>query len=148
MKKLSILFLSVLALGLSVSSCNSDDDNGGVSGSIEGKWEASEFGVIVNGKETLQPVVEPGGCAKSITEFSKDGKFIDTYSEYANSKCSSYTDNGTYTVSEGKLKLKYEGETEEDVSEIVELTATKLKTKVTYTEGGQTFSEVYVYIKK
>lgn len=49
MKRL-LLFVSVLTLGL--TSCSSDDDSSS-SASIEGTWEWSKEGTIVNGHEVL-----------------------------------------------------------------------------------------------
>lgn len=50
MKKITILFLSVLTLGLSVSSCSKDDDE---NTSIVGKWELIKQGTIISGQEAL-----------------------------------------------------------------------------------------------
>ena len=143
MKKLSILFVSVLTLGLALTSCNSDDDKD--NGSIEGKWQISEAGVVLNGQEVLQPYVNDGGCPNEITEFKADGKFVDTYSESTDGKCTSYTEDGTWTKDGNKLNKKFGSETE--TSEITELTGSKLKLKQTYSEGGMTVSAVVVYKK-
>lgn len=145
MKKLSILFVSVLTLGLTVVSCNSDDDN---EGAIEGKWEASQYGIIVNGQEHLEPVISDGGCAKQIIELLSDGTFKDTYSNYYDGKCNPSIETGTWTKSGKTLTLKFEGETEGESAEIVELTDSTLKTKSTYTEEGQTITAVNVFVRK
>ncbi|WP_163398049.1 lipocalin family protein [Flavobacterium fluviatile] len=140
--------MSVLTLGLSVASCSSDDDNdGGTSGSIEGKWEPTHYGVIVNGKESLE-AVSSGSCSKPILEILSNGTFKDTYSESYGGKCETYTETGTWTKKDNTFTVKYEGETSVDTYEIVELTGSKLKIKQTYTEEGQTYSEVNVFVKK
>jgi len=141
MKKLSILFVSVLTLGLAVTSCSSDDDD---NGTIEAKWQLSEVGVVLNGQEALEPATNEG-CANDITEFTADGKFVDTYSEFYNDKCNSGTDEGTYTKDGSTLTKKYGSD--EEKFEISELSGNKLKLKQTYSEGGITVSAVLVYKK-
>lgn len=144
MKKLSILFLSVMTLGLSVASCSSDDDDNN-GGSIEGKWQLSEVGVFFNGEEALEPATNDG-CDNDIMEFKTDGKFIDSYSEFTNDKCTAYTQEGTWTKDGSTLTKKYASDDEEKL-EVAELTGSKLKLKFTYSEGGITISAVQVYKK-
>ncbi|TDO78013.1 lipocalin-like protein [Flavobacterium chryseum] len=144
MKKLSILFLSVLALGLSTSSCSSDDDN---EGTLEGKWELTEVGVGYDGKEAVGPVQNEGGCKTEIAEYLQDGKFTDTYSEYTNDKCNTSSETGTWTKDGSKITRKYTGDDETEVLEVLELTGSRLKTKITYTESGVTLSTISVYKK-
>ena len=38
MKKINVLFVSVLALGMTLASCSTDDSPSSTSGSVEGKW--------------------------------------------------------------------------------------------------------------
>ncbi|MDY0987740.1 hypothetical protein BSF41_05170 [Flavobacterium sp. ACN2] len=135
MKKLSIFFVSVLALGLSVSCSSNDSDNA----SLEGKWEVYQDGTIVDGKEKLTPVVYEGGCNKDVFEIQAGGKFIDHYSEYSNSKCNDYSENGTWTRKDNTITVKYDGDTSVDNGEILVLNKTTLKIKYTYS-----VSETYV----
>lgn len=145
MKKLSILFLSVLTLGLSVTSCSNDDDN---DASIEGKWQLSEVGVVYNGQEALDPYTNEGGCANEITEFTTEGKFVDTYSESSDGKCTTYTEDGTWTKDGSTLTKKFGTDASDDEKyEVAELTGSKLKLKMTYSEGGVSISAVEVYKK-
>ncbi|MDQ6527984.1 lipocalin family protein [Flavobacterium sp. LHD-85] len=137
MKKLSIFFVSVLALGLSVA-CSSDDDNA----SIEGKWEAYQDGTIVNGKETLAPITSEGGCSKGFLEIQAGGKVIDHYSSYSNSKCEDHTDNGTWTRTDNKITFQY-GDDSQDTGEILVLDKNTLKIKYTYTYNNEV-SEIYI----
>lgn len=142
MKKLSILFVSVLTLGLTLTSCNNDDDD---KGTIEGKWELSEVGAVLGGQEIVQPYENEGGCAKDVVEFKADGKFVDTYSEFYNEKCNAGTDEGTWTKDGNTLTKKYGSDTE--TSEVTELTGSRLKLKQTYSEGGMTVSAILIYKK-
>ncbi|MBL0735656.1 lipocalin family protein [Flavobacterium sp. GN10] len=138
MKKLSIFFVSVLALGLTTVSCSSDDDKA----SIEGKWEASQEGTIVDGKEIMAPIVNEGGCSKGFLEIQAGGKVIDHYSEYSNSKCEDYNDNGTWTRTDNKITFKY-GTDSGDTGEILVLDKNTLKIKYTYTYNNEV-SEIYI----
>lgn len=144
MKKLSILFLSVVTLGLSVSSCSSDDND---SASIEGKWQLTEEGAILNGQEILQPVTNEGGCNSETYEYLENGTVINTYSEFYNSKCTEFTDNGTWSKDGNNLTEKYEGDSTGDTYEIAKLSGSQLKLKETYSEGGITFASVRVFKK-
>jgi hypothetical protein len=145
MKKITILFLSVLTLGLSVASCSSDDDNDGGSASIEGKWELSQQGAIVNGKEILANATN-GSCSNDTYEFTNDGKF--KYTEYYNNegKCEAESYSGTWTKNGNTLKIKFTGDDEESYE--TEISGNKAKLKQTYTEDGQSVTDVYVYVKK
>ncbi|MEL1253354.1 lipocalin family protein [Flavobacterium sp. DGU38] len=145
MKKITILFLSVLTLGLSVSSCSNDDDNGG-SASIEGKWELSEEGAIVGGKEVLVDA-ENGSCSNDTYEFTNDGKFKLTEYYSNDGKCEPEAYNGTWTKNGNTLTIKFTGETQGETYQ-TELSGNKIKLKETFTEEGQTYTYVYVYVKK
>ncbi|MET3027110.1 lipocalin family protein [Flavobacterium sp. UW10123] len=138
MKKLSIFFVSVLALGLTTVSCSSDDDKA----SIEGKWEAYQDGTIVDGKEQLTPITNEGGCSKGFLEIQEGGKVIDHYSEYSNSKCEEYNDIGTWTKTDNKITFKY-GDDSGDTGEILVLDKNTLKIKYTYTRENDA-SEIYI----
>jgi len=138
MKKITILFLSVLTLGLSVASCSSDDDNGGASASIEGKWELIKEGTILNSKEELVDV-ENGNCGGHVTEYLTNGSFNEQYFE--GSECESSTEKGTYSIKDKTLNLKYEGSTSDDSAEILELNGSTLKLK--FTDGNFVYIEVH-----
>lgn len=140
MKKITILFLSVLTLGLSVASCSSDDDE---NTSIVGKWELIKEGTVISGQEVIGDV-ENGTCGGDITEYLADGSFNEQTFFSEDSKCESETDKGTYTVKEKTLNMKYEGDTSGDNSEILELNGSTLKLK--YVEGD--FVHIYVYKRK
>ena len=141
MKKLSILFLSVMTLGLSISSCSKDDNQA----AFEGKWELTSTGFIVNGKENLEPVTNQGGCNSEVFEYLANGTFTNTYSEFSNSKCTNYTEEGTWSRNGNTLTEKFNGDSTGDVYEITNLTSTELKLKETYTQSGTTVSLVRVF---
>lgn len=126
MKKLSILFVSVLTLGLAVTSCSSDDDN---NGSIEGKWAPVKMGSVVNGQEILVNIPNEGKCDSDIIEFTSDAKFTDITYEFNNNKCESSTDKGTWSLKDKTLTTIYNGDTESNAFEVLELTKSTLKLK-------------------
>jgi len=132
MKKITILFLSVLTLGLSVASCSSDDDNDGGSASIEGKWQVSLEGETL---ATLEAPEDEGSCGTDIIEFSKGGAFTVTGLYYSNSKCNPYSEKGTWSKKDQTITIKHsEGEDTNELT-IVELTASTLKVKEVDEEG-------------
>lgn len=139
MKKRIILFLSVLLIGLSLSSCGGDDAPS-TSGDIVGKWEFSKEGEIINGNEMLYNYEHQLGCAKDNIEFKADGTYADFYfyegceleisfGEYTKSGTTLFTDNGFETFETTILKLD----------------STTLKVKTTYNDEGEIYSEVYVF---
>ncbi|MCD0468428.1 lipocalin family protein [Flavobacterium sp. JAS] len=128
MKKLSILFLSVLTFGFTVTSCNSDDDN---SGSIEGKWTPVKMGSVLNGQEILVNIPNDGKCDNDIIEYTTDGKFTDLSYEFFDNKCTSSTDKGTWSLKDKVLSTTYDGDTEVNTVEVLELTKSTLKVKYT-----------------
>lgn len=144
MKKITILFLSVLTLGLSVASCSNDDDDN--DGSIEGKWELSQAGGVINGQEFLQDA-ENGACSNQTFEFTNDGKFKETNYFSNEGKCEAETDNGTWTKNGNTLTIKYTGDTQGDSFE-TEVSGNKIKLKQTYSEGGMSVTAILVYVKK
>lgn len=140
MKKLSILFLSVLTLSLTLTSCSSDDNEA----SIVGKWEAYQEGTIVDGVEHLAPINNEGACDKEIVEYQQNGKYIDYYSEYNDSKCHNYTETGTWSKDDNKLTIKYtENADDDEIGEVLILDENTLKLKYTHINNGQVV-EIYV----
>jgi len=128
MKKLSILFVSVLTLGLAVVSCSSDDDN---NASIEGKWTPVKMGSIVNGKELLVAIPKEGNCDSDITEYTADGKFNELSYEFYDNKCTASNDKGTWSLKDKILTTKYDDDTDVYTEEVLELTQSSLKLKTT-----------------
>lgn len=118
-----------MALGLSMTSCSSDDKNS--SGSIEGKWTPVKMGTILAGQEILSDIPNEGKCDSDIMEFIAGGKFTDLTYEFFNKKCTSSTDNGTWSLKDKTLTTTYDGDTEVNTFEVMELTKSTLKIKQT-----------------
>lgn len=109
MKSLKLFFLSVLTLGLSVSSCSSDNssnDEQKTSASIIGKWEITRKGNVLNGDALLLPYKNEGGCSNDNIEYVEDGKYKENQYEYANSKCKTYNNDGTWSKGDDILTTK------------------------------------------
>ncbi len=140
MKKLSILFVSVLALGLSFTSCSKDDDNNSTSTSVEGKWNYSKISVDFPGVPAVDqdyPSQNPT-CGKDFVEFKANG--VANFGYYS-SDCKVVTDPSTWKQDGNKLTV------DGDTSEIISNTGSVLKLKSTETEGGVTVSSVITLVK-
>lgn len=123
MKKVSILFLSALAL--SVGSCGSDDNGNptGTDGSIVGKWTYSKVG---SGNLLIDYPDHEDGCAKDYVELTANGVFHDVDYDSFDTPCEVFTDTGTYLKEGNTLTVTYDGE-QVDVANILLLTNTELK---------------------
>lgn len=127
MKKISILFLSVLAISLAVVSCTDNDDK---IQSIEGKWIPVQLGKIVDGKEVLSDYPNEHNCESDVMEFTNDSKFTDLMHLFADNNCMAVTAKGTWLLNEKHLTLTYEDQQINNI-EILELTKSTLKIKYT-----------------
>ena len=122
MKKLKVLFLSLLAL-TTIVSCSKDDDNdSSTSGSIEGTWQLTKEGETV---KTLEAVENEGNCGTTTVVFKSDKTYTVTDYYFAET-CRQYSGNGTWEKTGNTLKLTEDGETSS--IEIAELTASTLIT--------------------
>jgi hypothetical protein len=142
MKNAKLLLLSALTIvSLSLTSCG-DDDSDSTSGSIEGKWAYNQIGAKLNGKEQLIDYpYNQTGCDKDYIEVDA------TTIKYAShdTDCSVDIDSETYTKSGNTITT---GTGEDAVtSKITKLTGSELKIESTYTEGGETTTEVTTFTK-
>lgn len=140
MKKITILFVSVLSLGLALTSCSKDDDSssdgGSTTAAIEGKWAFSKEGAIVSGNEVLVDYAHECSTKKDYVELVAGGTVNDVYYP---SDCVADVTTGTWTKSGNNVTITAGGFTQ--TAEIVILNATTLKVK--YTESGMTMLQVY-----
>lgn len=126
MKKVSILFASALVLGLSLTSCSKDEDNGPAS--LEGKWNASKEGSVIGGTEYLVDYMgNESGCSKDYVNLTSAGVFTDVDYDSTDSPCEAFTSTGTYTRSGNNITVTADGY--EDTVEIMNLTSSELKIK-------------------
>jgi hypothetical protein len=131
MKKLSVLFVAALALGMSFVSCDKDDDK---DAAIEGKWYFSKL-AYTYGTTAIPEIDFPNACStkKDFIELKTGGVSIEGSYD---SEC--VLDQYTSTWSKSGNTLVLDGEN----FEILSLTNTTIKVKSSYTEEGETVSEV------
>lgn len=132
MKKLKVLFLSLLAL-TTIVSCSKDDDNdSSTSASIEGKWEFTHEGETLT---SLDPAESEGNCGLDIYEYISGGAFKETDYYMNNEACTSDNDTGTWSKNGNTLTKNYTNDDEPITYEIIELSQTTLKLKEMDEEG-------------
>lgn len=127
MKKITVLFVSVLTIVLAISSCSKDDDN--APASIEGKWNFSKVGGVVAGHEMLADYPNQSGCSKDNINLKSDGTFFSEDYDSSNTPCEKSTEAGVYTKTSTTLSINVGGSTE--TIEILSLTSSELKVKDT-----------------
>lgn len=123
MKKIILLFIAFVSLS-AMTSCSDDDDSN--SGSIEGKWEFSQYGYVLAGQEFLFDYEHSSGCAKDYIVFTSNTTTSHTFFNYG-SGCEEEIDTETYTRN-GNILTSSNDET----IEIVSISDTTLKFKLLY----------------
>jgi hypothetical protein len=143
MKKLSILFVSVLALGMSFVSCSKDDDNE-VAASVEGKWNYTSAALVAKGIEVPFDdfIDNQSGCAKDYIELKAAG--VASSGEYS-SDCKLTVDAGTWVKNGNTLTIVSDGESVP--YEVVSVTNSTMKLKISYNEGGVALTVIVTFVK-
>lgn len=137
MKKITILFVSVLSLGLALTSCSKDDDSSsGGSAALEGSWEYTKTGVKAGGEEALFDYTNDCSTKKDYLKINTGGTMNDYWYDI---DCVEEIDNGTWTRSGNTLAVSFGGVPVN--ATILELTSSTLK--IEYTEEGVTNVEVF-----
>jgi len=139
MKKLSILFLSALSLGMTVVSCSSDDN--GAEASIEGKWNLSKMSMTSSAGTTpeMDNPENASGCNKNYLEIKAGG--VASYGSYEGTVCTLSTETGTWSKDGNKITIKFGTET--DVYEVVSVTNSGLTLRNTYAEAGISVNSIF-----
>lgn len=108
MKKFSILVASALVLGLSFTSCSSDDDSNSI-GSVVGKWNFSTEKVSFGGQVISDAPYSDNetGCSKDYLEFSATAV---VEGDYFGSDCTLDTYSSTYTRVGNTLTVNDDGD--------------------------------------
>ena len=125
MKKLLILFLSVVTSGLLLTSCSDDDE----SASINGKWEFYQTGFSFGGQEELELYEHSEGCNKDYLEFLGGGVLNDVSYFNNGETCEEFSDQGSWSKNGNTLTVTYDGES--FTATIVTLDSTTLKISIT-----------------
>ncbi|WP_444647567.1 lipocalin family protein [Flavobacterium columnare] len=137
------LVLSILLLGL--SSCSKDDDSTPITSvpSLEGKWQFTKDGGIINNQEVLTDYQHTSGCAKDYIEFLSGNIIKEHYFDILNCQEVIYT--GTWNKTNNSGVITYTNDPTNVNFEILELTSTTLKMK--YVRFGVTSLFVYTRIQ-
>ncbi|HRG19171.1 MAG TPA: lipocalin family protein [Flavobacterium lutivivi] len=136
MKKFNVLFLAILSAF--VTSCSSDD-SATTSGNILGKWYYKEYRVS---GQTI-PYADHESCGKDYIQFNADGTGanVDVWN------CELDIAPFTYTKSGNSITVTSDGFS--DTAQIIELSETTLKVKISYDfdDDGDDESVVEVYTR-
>jgi hypothetical protein len=141
MKKLVILFLSVVTSGFLLTSCSSSDDDESVT--INGKWEFYEQGISLGGIEQLELYEHTPGCEKDFVELFSSGNYQDVFYFNDGNVCAEESSTGTWSRSGNSLTITSAGET--TIATIVTLNNTTLKISITEDLGGFPITAIVVF---
>lgn len=101
-------FLFVTLVGLSLISCNNDDENS--STSIVGKWEYFKEGFVVDGQEILEDYDHAVGCNKDTAQYNSNGTLQEVYYSNDGSGCVEESDTNSYTISGNTITVNFGSE--------------------------------------
>ncbi|MGX7666091.1 lipocalin family protein [Flavobacterium pedocola] len=128
MRKIALLFVSALTLGLSFTSCNKDDDSSDSSGTITGRWYYSKEGTSVDGTEVMVDYSgNESGCSKDYMTFNSGGTVVVTDYDSFDAPCEVFTSNGTWSKEGNYVTVNFEGEAK--TYEILILNSSMLKVR-------------------
>jgi hypothetical protein len=136
MKRLKELVVLFLVISTFLVSCDKNDEP--AQAAIEGKWQFSKEGEIINGQEILETYFHTAGCTKDFIEFKSGSVFIDTYFEKPVNDCIEYSETGSWTRIGNQLTIFTDDFSQ--VVTILELTNTTLKIKV------EDEDDIYLYV--
>lgn len=126
MKTKRILFGLLLSIGLFASSCSSDDNEGETIIPIQGKYNLSQTGTIIDGKEVLIDAPEnASGCNRDYLDLRLSNAAV--IGDYSGTDCALTETTGTYARSHNDLTISV-GATS-SISDIMNLTNKELKLK-------------------
>ena len=143
MKKNMLLKLTFV-LTLIFTGCSNDDDNNS-NPTIIGKWKTVKFEYYTNGvlDETVTTVEDNSTCPDYI-EFKDNGTYVVINND---ANCNSTADeSGTYVYNGTTISTTSAGST--DISTVILLTNTDLKTDFTETSSGGIVFKNVGYFKK
>lgn len=135
MKKFGILVASALVMGLSFTSCSSDDDSNSI-GSVIGKWNFGTLKYSLNGQFVSEEAYDDDepGCEKDYLEIFSNGTAVN--GDYFGSDCELYSDETTYTRNGNTLTINT-GETEE-TAQIIQANSNRMVLRYTEVYEGST----------
>lgn len=126
MKSRNILFVLALSLGMFATSCSSDDNEGETIVPIQGKYNLSQTGTIIDGKEVLIDAPEnASGCSRDYLDLRLSNAAV--IGDYSGENCALVETTGTYVRSHNDLTLTIGALS--TTSDIMNLTNKELKIK-------------------
>ena len=137
MKKITLLFISIITIGLTSVSCNKDDDE--KTAAIEGKWIFSKEG---DTEATLSDWEHTTGCDKDYMVIESGGKISFYIFEKEGSSCIPEIETGIWVRNGNKVTITFD-EVEIYEIEIANLTNSELKTKDINPEGDDGYITVF-----
>jgi hypothetical protein len=137
MKKIITLLIVTLSLGMISISCSNDESNNSSTSSVVGKWNFSKMSTVINGIASPEIDYDDNevGCPKDYLELKDGGVYNE--GDYYDSACTLDLSTGTWVKNGNTLSITSNGETFS--VEVVSVTSTELKLKVSQTDNGITF---------
>lgn len=137
MKKISILFVSILILGTVFTSCTKDDSGPVDMNFIEGKWNFDKS-TATSGAFTIPYPTDyfknEDGCSKDYIELIAGG--IAKYGNYT-AGCAFEEKSGTWTQSGNTITIYVTGTSFNGTFNVASLSSTKLLLKIDGTYSGK-----------
>jgi|GEM_PF-783604 len=127
MFKLKSLSLLATVVFVGLSSCSSSSDSSPeVAPQVEGTWQFTKEGTIVNNQEIINDYEHTAGCTKDYLEIFAANIIKDHY--FDNPNCQETIDTGAWTKNNNALTFVYQNGTTVN-AEIMQLTNTTMKLK-------------------
>ena len=128
MKSKSILFVLALSLGMFATSCSNDDNEGETIVPLQGKYNLSKTGTIVDGQEVLVDAPEnQEGCTANRDYLELKLSNAAVIGDYSGENCALVETTGTYVRSHNDLTITIGNAS--STSDIMNLTNKELKIK-------------------
>ncbi|WP_281232386.1 lipocalin family protein [Flavobacterium gelatinilyticum] len=124
--KIKAILLGMLSIGFLATSCSSDDNEGETIVPLQGKYNLSQTGSIVDGKEVLIDAVQnEEGCSRDYLELRLSNAAV--IGDYSGDNCALVETTGTYVRSHNDLTITIGAIS--TTSDIMNLTNKELKLK-------------------
>lgn len=118
----------LLFMGIFVSSCSDDDNEGETLAPLEGKWKLSQVGIMTGETETLSDAPQnESGCDRDYMDLRVSNAVIFGDYDSSVSECELSETEGVYTRSHNNLTIVVGGVS--TTQDIVNLTLSELKLK-------------------
>ena len=128
MKIRSLLLALTLSIGLFTTSCSNDDNEGETLVPLEGKWDLSKTGTVINGTENLIDAPQnANNCRKDYIELKLDNTINVGDYDSTVSACALTVQSRIYSRSHNNITTVVNGVTK--TQDIVNLTLKELKVK-------------------